>query len=925
MSKGKAITIGYKYYLGIQYAICYGPVNAMTEIQVGDRQAWTGNQAASGTVAVNAPELFGGEKKEGGIQGDLYVAMGDSGQSPNTYLQSQLGASIPACRGILTAVFNGMVSAMNPYIKPWAFRVKRITAGWNGSVWYSGKAAIGNDMNPAHIVYECMTNPQWGMGYPTSSIDGTNFAAVADTLYSENFGLSMLWNNTEQIKSFVQMIMDHIGGVLQLDRKSGQFKIKLLRLDYSIGSLPIINQTNAVLESLSRSAWGETANEITVVYTDATTGKQKVCSAQDLANIEIQGAVVNRKANYQGITSDALAQRVALRDLKAASAALTKARIKTNRSAWDYLPGDVVRLQWTPLGIDAAYRVVSINWGTLQSGEIQIDLVEDIFGMPQSSYTGQQPVGWTEPSHLPAQSPTRILTETPYYDLARTLSEADLAYLDPTYCRLDVYARRPSSDALDYDLWTGLSAGALEERSTGSHPVTASTVYALAQQETTVMTLDNIADLNIRPPTIGSYVILNGEYMRLDSYNTTTQTINVQRGVLDTVPKAHNAGGILWFAADNAGQDGVDYVQSDIVYAKCQTKTSRGELDITSISADNYTMNRRQDRPYPPGQLRINGNAYPSTVTGAVTVAWAHRDRLTQTASIIPQSSGNIGPEAGVTYTVRFVDDATTVRTVTGISGTSYAYTIDDEIADGGPFDPLRIRVEAVRGGITSWQQHDVSVARVLNYVISIAQSGTTYTTAASTSQTIPAATVVGDLLLAFVMHRSALTTPAGWTLVDSQANPTGPYDHTLSIISRTAQGGDAGASLAVTQASSTVIGIHIITLRHLNGGTCEVKTALTAKTATDGETSTFAAAVATANAAGQLGIIAMSWDLASSPTTVTPPANWLRSTPASDSSNRICVARRIRNNTETTAGSIATNLSSANQVAAISLIVGVA
>jgi hypothetical protein len=412
--------------------------------------------------------------------------------------------------------------------------------------------------------------------------------------------------------------------------------------------------------------------------------------------------------------------------------------------------------------------------------------------------------------------------------------------------------------------------------------------------------------------------------MRIDAYNTSAQTINVQRGVLDTVPKAHNAGGVLWFAGDTAGQDGVDYVQSDIVYAKVQTKTSRGELDITSIYADNYTMNRRQNRPYPPGQLRINGSAYPTTVTGAVTIAWAHRDRLTQTASITPQSSGNIGPEAGTTYTVRLIDDATTVRTVTGISGTSYAYTIDDEIADGGPFDPLRVRVEAVRGGITSWQQHDVSVARVLNYVVSIGQSGTTYTTATSTSQTIPAATAVGDLILAFVMHRSTLTTPAGWTLVDSQGNPTGPYDHSISVLSRVAQSGDAGASLSVTQGSSAVIGIHIMTCRHLNGGTCEVKTALTAKTGTDGETGTFAAPVATANAAGQLGIIAMTWDVAGTPTGVTPPASWLLSTPASVNNNRLGVARRVRDSGQTTAGNVVITTVSANQVSAISLIVGV-
>ena len=74
----KSQTVGYRYYLGMHLAICHGPVDAITEIQVGERQAWSGNLTASGRITVNMPELFGGEKREGGISGAIDAAFGQA-------------------------------------------------------------------------------------------------------------------------------------------------------------------------------------------------------------------------------------------------------------------------------------------------------------------------------------------------------------------------------------------------------------------------------------------------------------------------------------------------------------------------------------------------------------------------------------------------------------------------------------------------------------------------------------------------------------------------------------------------------------------------------------------------------------------------------------------------------------------------------
>ena len=85
----------------------------------------------------------------------------------------------PAFRGILSALWNGgQVSVNNPYVKPWAFRchgllrvVRRVcVVPRKARIDCGGGSQAHIQMNPAHIVYQCLTDTAWGMGYPTSSL-----------------------------------------------------------------------------------------------------------------------------------------------------------------------------------------------------------------------------------------------------------------------------------------------------------------------------------------------------------------------------------------------------------------------------------------------------------------------------------------------------------------------------------------------------------------------------------------------------------------------------------------------------------------------------------------------------------------------------------------------------------------------------------
>ena len=104
-SGGGSVTVGYRYSLGIQVAVCHGEVDEVSELIVGERTAWTGSVTKSGDVYIDKPGLFGGDDREGGVQGTMSLCFGEPGQMPNAYVQQQRGDKVSANRGLLTLVF----------------------------------------------------------------------------------------------------------------------------------------------------------------------------------------------------------------------------------------------------------------------------------------------------------------------------------------------------------------------------------------------------------------------------------------------------------------------------------------------------------------------------------------------------------------------------------------------------------------------------------------------------------------------------------------------------------------------------------------------------------------------------------------------------------------------------------------------------
>lgn len=465
-SKGKNVTTGYRYFFGIHMGLSRGPIDELIEIRVGDKVAWKGSQKTSGIINIDAPELFGGDKQEGGIIGPFHLLMGEPTQTAPAGLVTMLKHALPGFRRMVTAYFNGRIATNSPYPKPWKFRERRTTKGWQDDIcWYPEKVTITlpgltpeageiKAMNGAHIIYECITNREWGRGLPATSINAASFTACADTLMEEGFGLCLRWNRRDALQSFVQSVLDHIGGVIYSDRETSLLTLKLIRHDYVAENLPIYDTDSGLLQiqEATITSLGPAVNEVRVQYTDIlNSGQSRTVQAQNLASLQATKGVFNSlKKDYPGVPTASLALRLAQRDLRANAMSLRRFKLVFDRRAWRIPPAGVLRIRDPIRGIGSiVVRVGRIEDGTLVNGQIIITAVQDVFAFPEFSFIGDEPPQWVPPVTKPELKRHRVF-ELPYALLNRNLAPADFAYLPDDGGYIGTVVEKPTPLSLNY-------------------------------------------------------------------------------------------------------------------------------------------------------------------------------------------------------------------------------------------------------------------------------------------------------------------------------------------------------------------------------------------------------------------------------------------------------------------------------------------
>lgn len=685
---GGKTTVGYKYYLGMHMVLCHGTAKLL-DVKIGDKTAWSGS-TTGGQIYVDA-----GDKGKGKVD----FAGGTYEQMPNDYLQARFDATeIPAYRGLAAAVLRRVYLGKSPYIEPWSFYMQRIPTDW-----LPLKAQIGDDMNPVHIIREALTNRVWGIGNPVTEVDDDNFTAIANTLYNEGFGLSLLWDRAVEGEDFISEILKYIDGGIYIDRNTGRYMLRLIRNDYDINTIPVLDESNiTAVQDYKCKTDLDIYNTVTVKFWDRQTRKEHSFTAIDSTLVATMGGTNPTEVNYIGITDRDLVNKVTARELAALSAPLESAVITVKRIGAQLKYGDPFIWSWPRYGINQmVMRVTAAEYTDLTNNAVRLECTQDVFGVSESIYTAPPSSGWVNPIGDPAPVAYHNFIEAPYYWLAREGGQAAADQVG-AFGHLLITGVNPGGGAYSAELWI-LDNAAYFEAGEADFCPTATLTSAINFGDTTLQ-ISNQEDTDLA--AAGTWAVIDAEIVRIDTIGESS--IVVGRGCLDTVPQQHAAGARIYFAGSIYDSTVEQYPSGKTVYAKLLTITPYGTLAIADAPQQTLLFAARAIRPYPPARLRINGYLLqPYEIFGTISLGWKHRNRISQVTESITDTELNqsIGPESGTTYTleVRRKDTGALLYSQTAIAGES-ATVLNTNINYDGLINLL---LWSLRSAYESWQEHN--------------------------------------------------------------------------------------------------------------------------------------------------------------------------------------------------------------------------
>lgn len=253
----------------------------------------------------------------------------------------------------------------------------------NGTFASGGNDHIGLEANPIDVIIDLLTGTFGKLGISPLDIDQPSFVSAATRCFEESHGYSRCFDELMDAAEMIREVLAQVDGLVFQDPTTSKIKIKLIRDDYSLSGAPHVTVANCLaLEGFSLGSWAGAVDRVRVTYRDRTRNYEQ---GSALAHNQALGFVDDGRGrevtiDYPGVCTQELAVKLAARELAAQSRPMAKCTAIVDRSFATVCPGDVVVVTWPAYGIDGrVFRVVKVDRGSLENGQIRLELLEDYF------------------------------------------------------------------------------------------------------------------------------------------------------------------------------------------------------------------------------------------------------------------------------------------------------------------------------------------------------------------------------------------------------------------------------------------------------------------------------------------------------------------------------------------------------------------
>lgn len=713
MFSSKKTVTGYRYYMGVQLGICHGPDVQLREIKFGDDVAWSG-LSTGGAIQIDKPALFGGDTNgSGGISGTMRFYPGALTQAPNDYLVSKVGSElVSAIRGVSYCVMEGMYIGNSSSPQATSFVVSRFPKSPDER--FGDYEQIGLDANPAFFMYEMITHGLYGADLGYSSIDLDSFTSAAKTLFDERLGISAVIDSSTTAGDVINDIKRVIQGSLQTDPATGALKLRLIRNDYIVDELPLLDQSNIKnLSGFTRGSLDTAITEVKLKYTSIDDDfTERTVIAQNNALRIHKGDSDGQVVQMPMISTRDTASKIVTREMASASVPLATCTAECNRGPAHTEVGDVVRLSWPAEGVDnLVMRVTGVDLGAPQDGSVRLTLVQDVFGVFTSLYADGSERTWSKPTFNPVDVTRFDIVDAPVILTTNQTTGSVLIVAENPGVALDYQFQVKGGVDSDY-----VDAGAMPftplfstTTAMGTGWTDVNLVLSGPSAELTSLTADEVRQglgLMLIVSALGREWI---SYQTAAAGNSTTVTLGlINRGLFSTRPLEHPAGARVWAVSEGFGITDWQYGRSESVSLRMLPRTQTGVLDVDDAAVHSYIVTGANMAPWAPGLVRVNGVG-GGQISGVATVTWRKRDGAVP--AVVFNGDG-VSQVSDSTYQVVVKSGSTVVKTVTGITGESWSFADETTLNGGTYYSSLTFEVVAQKPGFSDSRVSTVKIDR---------------------------------------------------------------------------------------------------------------------------------------------------------------------------------------------------------------------
>lgn len=685
------VIVGYRYFVGLDLALGMGPC-ALHEIYMDDKLLWSGSTSTSvpTAISISQPSFFGGLEKGGGWVSTGTYYPGTFPQAVDAYVSSQLGADLtPGYNGTAHVVFNAEIGE-SAQLR----RVAFVMSSYTNTLGLPGSGMIGVDMNVAEAIYQVMTDPWRGMGIDPAELDIPSLVAMGNVLYAEGNGCSVVVTSEADGNRVVAELLRQADAITYQDPETGKIRFRLIRSDYSVGSLPLFDENEVLkVRSFSRSSWEEVYAQVKVSFPQREKESSAVAVQQDMAVVaQLNGRLRSTSLSFPFVYSRDLASQLAARELGQLSVPLFRISLEMNRKAYTLRPGDVFLFAWPDYQItQMVLRVNKFDLGALLDGKIVVDCVEDRFAVGTSVFAAPDGSGWTAVQTLPTTVTKFAMVEMPrFFAQSLQIPDGRVGYV--------AFAAKPGVASTGYTVAAGDVTGVLEVFEPEDIEYTGSGLLNVAYDRTAgytdgydtvtgidlagvvgLVTTGAVPAAEIRTGSSG-LLLVGTEWMAYETASIVgpvLQLRNVRRGLFGSQIQTHAGATRAWlFDQSKLAPGALDtLIEGDTLFYKVLDSAGFRTQDPSEVTQSSVAMTGNvADRPLRPARPTVAGSRAPNITATAVQVLDA-RPRSRNALQVSFENDASETPDLAEAYDVTTLVDGVVNPTLSA-TGVTLPYNL---------------------------------------------------------------------------------------------------------------------------------------------------------------------------------------------------------------------------------------------------------